>query len=41
MGNFKYKPQYGVVVICEDEAEQQDIYERLLADGYKLKVVTV
>lgn len=41
MGKFKYKQQYAVVVICEDEAEQQDVYERLLADGYKLKVVAV
>lgn len=41
MSKFKYKQQYAVVVICADEAEQQDVYERLLADGYTLKVVAV
>ena len=38
---FNYKEQYGVVVVCENEKEQQNIYERLLADGLTLKVVTV
>lgn len=38
---FKYKPQYGVVVICEDEQQQQRIYETLKNQGLKLKVVTV
>lgn len=41
MANFKYKQQYGVVVICKDEAEQREIYERLRAEGYTLKVVAV
>lgn len=41
MGEFNYKEQYGVIVICEDEKKQQEVYERLLAEGYKLKVVTV
>ena len=38
---FTYREQYGVIVICENEKEQQNIYERLLADGLTLKVVTV
>ena len=41
MAEFKYKQQYGVVVICKDEAQQRDIYERLRAEGYTLKVVAV
>lgn len=41
MGEFNYKEQYGVIVICDDEKQQQKVYERLLAEGYKLKVVTV
>lgn len=41
MSKFKYRQQYAVVVICKDEADQQDIYERLRAEGYKLKVVAV
>ena len=39
MGNFNYKEQYGVIVICKDEKEQQEIYERLLAQGLTLKIV--
>lgn len=38
---FQYKPQYGVVVICDDENHQQHIYETLKNQGLKLKVVTV
>lgn len=41
MGDFKYKSQYGVVVICSDEKEQKEIYEKLLAMGLTLKVVVV
>lgn len=41
MTKFVYKQQYGVVVICKDENEQRAIYERLHAEGYKLKVVAV
>lgn len=39
--SFKYKEQYAVVVICADEKEQEKVYKKLLADGYKLKVVAV
>nr|DAR27463.1 MAG TPA: arginine repressor [Caudoviricetes sp.] len=41
MGNFNYKQQYGVIVICKDEQEQKAVYERLLAEGFTLKIVTV
>ncbi len=41
MGNFQYKEQYGVIVICADEQQQQEVYERLLAEGLTLKIVTV
>ena len=41
MGEFNYKQQYGVIVICEDEKEQQEVYDRLMREGYKLKIVTV
>ena len=41
MGDFNYKEQYGVIVICKDEQEQAGVYDRLLKEGYKLKVVTV
>ncbi len=41
MADYKYKEQYGVVVICKDEKEQQEIYDKLLAEGFTLKVVSV
>ena len=41
MGSFQYKEQYAVVVICRDENEQENIYNRLKEEGFKLKVVAV
>lgn len=38
---FRYKEQFGVVVICRDEAEHKQVFERLAAQGYKLKAVRV
>lgn len=38
---FTYKEQYAVIVICKNEKEQEDIYNRLKKEGYKLKVVAV
>jgi predicted 3-demethylubiquinone-9 3-methyltransferase (glyoxalase superfamily) len=37
---FRYKPQYGVIVICENEEEQKKVFEELQKEGKKLKVVT-
>lgn len=37
--NFNYKEQYGVIVMCKNEAEQEEIYTRLLEEGYECKVV--
>ena len=41
MRGFRYKEQYAVIVICRDETEQEEIYNRLRKEGYKLKVVAV
>jgi hypothetical protein len=41
MGNFNYRQQYGVIVICRDEKEQREIYEKLRKMDLTLKVVTV
>ncbi len=38
--NPGYREQYGVIVLCESEAHQRAVYERLHADGHKLRVVT-
>ena len=37
---FHYKQQYGVIVICETEEEQTKMFEKLKAEGLKLKIVT-
>lgn len=36
---FNYSQQYGVIVVCKDEAEQERIYGKLSAEGYNCKVV--
>jgi hypothetical protein len=41
MGNFTYKEQYGVIVICQSEEDQQATYEWLRKNGLNVKVVTV
>jgi len=36
---FTYQEQFGVIVICKDEGEQQSVYETLTAQGFSCKVV--
>jgi len=38
---FKYKEQYGVIVVCESEDQQKAIFDELQQKGLKLKIVTV
>lgn len=40
-GGINVQNQYGVIVICADEAEQEATYNALLGEGYKVKVVVV
>jgi hypothetical protein len=35
----KYKEQFGVIVICRDEAHQQEVFEKLAGSGYEVRVV--
>lgn len=35
----RYSSQYGVVVVCESEAEQEAVYNRLLGEGFTCRVV--
>lgn len=39
--SFNYKEQYGVIVMCKSEKEQEQVYNRLTGEGYECKVVTV
>ncbi|GMO48820.1 MAG: hypothetical protein Pg6C_11510 [Treponemataceae bacterium] len=38
---INYQPQYGIIVICDSEKNQEQVYTRLNQSGYKCKVVTV
>ena len=39
--SFHYQEPYAVTVLVKDEAEQQEVYERLTGEGYECKVVCV
>ena len=39
--DFNYKEQYGVIVMCKNESEQEAVYNRLTGEGYECKVVAV
>lgn len=39
--DFAYQPKFGVIVVCAGEREQQEVYERLTAEGFECKVVSV
>lgn len=34
-----YKEQYGVIVICENELQQAEVFDKLTVDGYACKIV--
>ena len=36
---FRYKEQFGVIVVCKDEKEQRAVYESLCGKHKKVKVV--
>lgn len=38
---FVYRPRYGIIVLCDDEADQAAKYQQLQRAGHKLKVVAV
>lgn len=38
---FKYESQYGVIVMCASEDEQEQVYNKLTGEGYSCKVVSV
>jgi hypothetical protein len=35
----RYKEQYAVIVVCDDEEHQKNVYEELLAENHNVKVV--
>lgn len=41
VNGFKYKQQFGVIVVCKDETEHKALYESLRKAGYKCRLVRV
>ena len=39
--DMEYSEQYGVIVLCKDERDQERTYQRLVDEGYECKVVAV
>jgi hypothetical protein len=35
-----YTPQYGVIILCDDERHQEKIYNLLKKEGHKCRIVT-
>ena len=38
---FKYRPQFGLVILCRDEPHQAELHRRLSKDGHRMRVVSV
>lgn len=38
---YKYRQQFGLVITCKDEAEQQKTFAKMTKQGYSPKVVCV
>jgi len=38
---FRYREQYGVIIVCRGEAHQRIIYRRMRRQGHTRKVVVV
>jgi len=38
---FVYRERYGIIILCQDARAQERLYNKLKAQGYRLRVVTV
>jgi hypothetical protein len=38
-GEERYREQYGVIVLCDDETHQEQVYNTLMQQGYECRVV--
>lgn len=41
VNGYKYREQFGIVIVCKDAAHQEQLYTELKAAGHKVKVVCV
>ena len=35
-----YTPQYGIIILCDGESHQENVYNILKQEGYKCRIVT-
>lgn len=40
-GDFSYEENYGVIIVCDNESHQQEVYNKMITQGYAVKVVNV
>lgn len=38
---YRYRPQFGLIVVCRDEDDQQRVFAQLKREGYDPRVVCV
>lgn len=38
---YRYRQQFGLVIVCRDEAHQAKLYRDLMREGHALRVVVV
>lgn len=41
VNGYKYREQFGAVIVCNDAGHQKRLYDELRAAGHKVKVVCV
>lgn len=41
VNGYRYREQFGAVIVCEDAGHQERLYDQLRAAGHKVKVVCV
>ena len=41
VNGYKYKPKFGVIVVCHDEEHHKAAFAQLTSQGHKCKVVRV
>ena len=41
VNGYKYREQFGAVIVCNDAGHQERLYDELRAAGHKVKVVCV
>ncbi len=38
---YRYRPQFGLVIVCRDEPHQAALYKQFIREGHAVRVVVV